>query len=352
METPMNPKVSICMPTYNFARYLPEAIDSVLKQSYEDYEFIIIDDCSRDGSAEVIMNYARQDKRVIAGINAFNVGMVNNWNLCLQKARGEYVKFLFGDDVLSSPDALKKMVSILDARKEIALVASARNVIDEYSNVVKIWAEYRGKIGYRGSKIIRDCLIEQKNKIGEPSVVLFRRNVADRGFDARYRQAVDLEMWFHLLEQGDFAYLEEPLCSFRWHSQQQTNVNVRGEYLVEEAFLLLQSYADRPYVKMPRLIREYMQYVPVYSIWKLYRNDRISRAGAIARIRERYSLAKFISYYPFYKTYKFFARIVNSVSVALHNVFWRRRPWRGPSERVYAPIDTEQVKQAYYEYTR
>jgi glycosyltransferase involved in cell wall biosynthesis/SAM-dependent methyltransferase len=348
----MAPKVSICMPTYNFARYLPEAIESVLKQSYGDYEFLIIDDCSRDGSAEVIMNYARQDKRIIASVNAFNIGMVNNWNLCLQRARGEYIKFLFGDDVLSSPDALKRMVSVLDGHRGIALVASARNVIDEHSNIMKIWTEYRGKIGYRGSKIIRDCLIEQKNKIGEPSVVLFRRKQAGRGFDARYRQAVDLEMWFHLLEQGNFAYLDEPLCSFRWHSRQQTNINVRGESLVEEAFLLLQSYADKPYVKMPRLIREYMQYVPVYSIWKLYKNDRISRAGAIAKIRERYSLSKFISYYPLYKIYKFIARIVNTVSVAASNVFSLRRQWRGPSERAYAPGDTEQVKKAYYEYTR
>ena len=342
------------MPTYNFARYLPEAIESVLKQSYADYEFLIIDDCSQDDSAEVIARYARQDTRIIASINTSNVGMVNNWNLCLQRARGEYIKFLFGDDLLSSDDALKKMVSILDAHKEIALVASARNVIDEQSDIIKIWSEYRRKIGYPGAKIIRDCLIEQKNKIGEPSVVLFRRKQAIRGFDARYRQAVDLEMWFHLLEQGNFAYLDEPLCSFRWHPQQQTNVNVRGTNvsLVEEAFLLLQSYADKPYIKMPLLIREYMQYVPVYSIWKLYKNDRISRAAAIAKIRERYNLSKFVSYYPFYKTYKFIARIVKSVAVAANYLFSMRRQWRGPSERAYEPSEAWQVKKTYYEYTR
>jgi 2-polyprenyl-3-methyl-5-hydroxy-6-metoxy-1,4-benzoquinol methylase len=161
-------------------------------------------------------------------------------------------------------------------------------------------------------------------------------------------------MWFHLLEQGNFAYIDEPLCSFRWHPQQQTNVNVRGANvsLVEEAFLLLQSYADKPYIKMPRLLREYMQYVPVYSIWKLYKNDRISKAGAIAKIRERYNLSKFVSYYPFYKTYKFFARIARSVSVAADNVILMRQQWRGPSGRAYAPDDVEQVKKAYYEYTR
>ncbi len=350
----MTPKVSICMPTYNFAQYLPEAIESVLKQSYGDYEFLIIDDCSHDDSAEVIRKYAQNDRRIIFSINDHNRGMVDNWNLCLESARGEYIKFLFGDDALFSDNALERMVSVLDAHKEVSLVASARYVIDDQSNIIEIWREYRAKVGYPGAKIIRDCLIEQKNKIGEPSAVMFRKKHAGRGFDARYRQAVDLEMWLHILEQGNFAYIDEPLCSFRRHAKQQTNVNIRGANvsLVDESFSLLRQYAKKPYIKLPRLIREYMQYVPVYSIWKLYKNERISRQGALDKIKERYSLSKFVCYYPFFKTYKFFARLLGSVSHAVNSVLSIRREGRDLSESVSSPGNAQQVKKAYYEYTR
>lgn len=107
--------VSVCIPTYNYAGFLPEAIDSVLKQVFTDYEILIIDDCSHDNTKEVVSGYAIRDKRIRFLINPVNGGMVNNWNLCLAEARGEHIKFVFGGDLLSSPGALQKMVSLLDA---------------------------------------------------------------------------------------------------------------------------------------------------------------------------------------------------------------------------------------------
>ncbi len=310
----MSPKLSICMPNYNFARYLPEAIESVLKQSYTDFEFIIVDNCSTDDSAEIVRRYSGKDARILLTTNDRNVGPVNNLNICLQKARGEYVKFLFSDDMLATDNALERMVSILDEHQQVALVASARNVIDDCSNVLKIWSQYKGVIGYPGGKVIRDCLIEQKNNIGEPTAVLFRKRHAERGFDVRYRQAVDLEMWFHILEQGDFAYIDEPLCSFRQHEKQQTRLNANefNMSLINEPFLLLQEYADKPYVHLSKLTREYMKYVPAYGIWKQYKKKKISRRLAIEKIREHYDFAKFVLYYPFFKAYKFTKRSIES----------------------------------------
>ncbi len=143
----MDHKVSICMPNYNFAQYLPEAIESVLRQSYSDFEFVIIDNCSTDNSVEVIQRYAGKDARIKLNVNKQNIGLVNNLNLCLQKARGDYIKFLFSDDLLASENALEQMVTVLDAHEGISLVASARNVIDYQSSILKIWSEYKGKIG-------------------------------------------------------------------------------------------------------------------------------------------------------------------------------------------------------------
>jgi glycosyltransferase involved in cell wall biosynthesis len=303
------PKLSVCMPTYNYARYLPEAIQSVLMQTFTDLELIIIDDCSRDNSAAIIADYARQDRRIVALINDRNIGMVANWNRALATARGEYIKFLFGDDALADRTALEKMVAVLVSDDGLSLVAAARRVVDERSRIVKVLSTYPGGASRRGADIIGDCIVEQQNRIGEPSAVLFRKKHAERGFDPRYRQIVDLEMWFHILEQGNFAYISEPLVSFRTHAEQQTRRNTLNPALLDEPFLLLEEYASKPYLKLEWIAKEYMRYLPVYSAWKLYRkHKRISRQAALDVIKKRYRMARFIVLYPFFKIYKLYLR--------------------------------------------
>ena len=308
----MTPKVTICMPTYNFERYLPEAIESVLAQDFRDYEFLIIDDCSSDTSAAIISGYAKKDTRITAFVNGQNVGMVNNWNLCMQRARGSYIKFLFGDDELVSPGAIARMVQALESDHRVSLVTSARRIIDERSREIKVASAYREHGPVPGTDIITDCLLERLNKIGEPSAVMFRKEQAGRGFDARYRQLVDLEMWFHLLEQGMFVYETEPLVAFRVHSEQQTRQNIQKIHLlIGESFLLLDEYSRKPYINLSRVKRGYMNYLPFYSIWKHYKQHRkLSRQEALEYIRARYSLAKFVLFYPFFKLYKFYRRSI------------------------------------------
>lgn len=306
----MKPNISICMPNYNFAQYVAEAIESVLKQSYTDFEFIIIDNCSTDNSADIIRQYAEKDTRIRFCINDRNIGMVNNLNLCLQRADGNYIKYLLSDDLLASPRALEKMVAVLEADKEIALVATARNMINDRSDIRQVLSEYRGNDLYVGTDIIQDCLLEQKNKIGEPSVVMFRKKDAMRGFDGRYRQAVDLEMWLYLLEQGNFAYIDEPLCSFRSHPNQQTRANIAQGVLADEAFQLLADYANKPYINLSCIKREYMLYVPAYAVWKQYKKKQITLQNAFLKIKKHYSVFKFIIFYPVFKIVKFFKSMV------------------------------------------
>jgi len=138
------------------------------------------------------------------------------------------VKYLFGDDLLCSPQALGRLVALLDADPRIVLAASARRIIDEHSRPVDVWNEFRAARRWAGTAVIGRCLEENYNLIGEPSAVLFRRAAASRGFNPQWRQLVDLEMWLDLLLQGDFAYDPEPLCAFRRHEQQQTVVNRRA----------------------------------------------------------------------------------------------------------------------------
>jgi glycosyltransferase involved in cell wall biosynthesis len=222
---PIRPLVSVLIPTYNYARYLAEAIESVLAQDYPNLEIILSDDASTDASAEIIRRYAARDPRIRARIHGQNLGMVANWNWCLSEARGVYVKYLFGDDRLATPQAVTQLVALLESNPRAVLAASARVLIDHDSQVTGLWNDLRTAGLRDGRRAILDCLFNNRNLIGEPSAVLFRRIPALRGFSPGLRQLVDMEMWFHLLLQGDLAYTPDPLCAFRRHGAQQTVVN-------------------------------------------------------------------------------------------------------------------------------
>jgi len=234
------------MPTYNYASFLPEAIASVLAQDFQDFELLILDDCSTDNTAELVKPFCARDARVRFAVNPANLGMVPNWNQCLKQARGRHIKFLFGDDKLSDPQALTKLLALLQNNPAAMLAASARTILDAQSNVIEI-SRTLPDGRHNGRKIIAACLIENGNLIGEPSAVLFRKTDAERGFDTAYRQLVDTEMWFHLLERGDLVYTREPLCAFRRHAAQQTAVN-NANYSIKEQLMLVSAYGAKPWM--------------------------------------------------------------------------------------------------------
>lgn len=239
------PKISVLIPTYNYARFLPEAIESVLAQEFRDFELLVVDDCSTDDTAAVVKPFCARDPRVRFSVNASNLGMVGNWNYCLELARGEFVKFLFGDDRLCHPQALGKLVALLERNPSATLASSARVILDENSKVVDLWRPLADGC-HNGREIITAYLMANgQNLVGEPSVVLFRKADARRGFDPRYKQIVDVEMWFHLLEKGDLAYTTEPLCAFRCHPVQQTERNTDSGVAWKEHAVFIASQAVR-----------------------------------------------------------------------------------------------------------
>jgi hypothetical protein len=242
------PRVSVLIPTYKYARYLPEAIESVLAQEFTDFELLISDDCSGDGSEKILAEYAARDPRIRADVLPVNHGMVENWNRCLVQARGVYVKYLFGDDKMTRPDALGKMVAMLDANADAALAVCARQIIDEQSKTIAVWSHFGSPGVYAGAGSMHRCLGEG-NLIGEPTAVMFPRELAARGFSVSYRQLVDLEMWLHLLERGPLVYTEEPLCAFRRHPLQQTEANKRSMVDKNEYLRLMLDYGGSPALK-------------------------------------------------------------------------------------------------------
>lgn len=280
------PKVSVCIDSFNYGRFLPEAIESVLKQSFQDFELIIGDDCSSDDSLQIARNYAGKDSRIVIDAAAANRGMIKNRNACLSLARGEYVKWLHADDFLYSRDALSRMVAVLDRNHAVGLAASARQMVNEQSHPGDVWSGFDRERPIAGTTVIRRCLFEQRNLIGGPSAVMFRRALSGRGFDEDFFVMADLEMWFHLLEQGCFAYLREPLCAVRVHPRQQTAKDRSALAPALENRELLRRYLHRNYVQLRRWIWKYLEYDAVRRIVRRSRKLKLADERVNEAVRE------------------------------------------------------------------
>lgn len=300
MEKPP-PKVSICIPVYNSAAYLTAAVESALAQQYDSFEILIVDNCSTDGSAEIAAGFAERSSLVRYVANTANIGMVSNWNRCLELARGQYIKYLFSDDLLSSPHNIERLAGVLDKHQEVSLACSFRSFVDHHGHVIT----ERGftPVGRRvpGHLAIRRCLKTAWNHIGEPSVVMFRKDQAHRGFHSGYRQMVDLEMWFHLLLRGDIWCERESLAAFRQHPGQQTVMNA-GVLHLEETLRLYNAYLHLSGVRLSRLSETVLYYVQCYQVWKKYRNDGFLSRNQAEQIITRYiPIKRFMLLIPVYK---------------------------------------------------
>jgi len=245
------PKISVLIPCFRLARFLPEALDSVLRQDFHDFEVIASDDASADHTYSILQDYAARDPRIRIFHQPGNLGMVANWNFCLRQARGEAVKLMGGDDCLLRSDCLSRQWSSLQ-KPEISVVASGRSIIDETSRPMKILTNLPTGF-FSSGEIIPQILLHQDNLIGEPVCCLFRRADAGRGFSPRYRQNTDIEMWLYLLQKGGLAYDVQPLVAFRTHANQASTANWHSGVALEEHRLLMLEQSLGP--RIPKRIK-------------------------------------------------------------------------------------------------
>lgn len=219
------PLVSVLIPTYNYARFLDEAIQSVLDQTYQHFEIVIVDNNSTDDTAQVVSKYL-SDNRVKYYRNERNLGLVGNWNKCVEYASGEFVKFLMADDKFK-PELLEEFLDIMKRYPKVALVTSNSEMFGARSK-----PRISDFIGLQNGKdMIFRCLNQGSgNLIGEPTTVMIRKKDLDQvgEFKTDYTCLVDLNMWLRLLDCGDAYFIAKNLSYFRVHNNQQsarTNVN-------------------------------------------------------------------------------------------------------------------------------
>jgi len=243
------PTVSVCLPVYNGERFLTEAIESVLNQTYKDFELLIIDDCSSDGSEELINKFLKRDKRIRYLQNPTNIGLFQNYNECIKRAAGTYIKLFAQDDVFHL-SILEKMVEILENKPRVALVSCAKEWISETgelieatnANSLRTLKPFDTDQYLPGEKTILDSFQRFVNWLGEPCAVMFRKKDAGTGFDTRFRQIGDLEYSYRLLQHGDYYFLKDPLCKFRKHIGSTTNKNGRSLHALLDWFVLGSKY--------------------------------------------------------------------------------------------------------------
>ena len=228
----MKALVSVCIPTFNHAQVIGGALRSAIEQSYENLEILVFDNHSDDDTERVVAELADEDSRVRYLRHPRNIGMQRNFNTCIEQATGTYVKFICADDTLE-PDCVKRMMEVMSAHPQVSLVACARQLVDDSLRPAGIERYSRRFVLAEGAAAMRRCFFFG-NLIGEPTAVMFRRADAARGFHEGYRQLVDLEMWFHLLRTGAFAYLPEPLCRIRRHPRQATLKHLESGVVLDD----------------------------------------------------------------------------------------------------------------------
>lgn len=221
------------MPVYNGALFLEDALESVLCQSFEDFELIIVDDHSQDLSREIINHYARQDKRIIKTFNDSNIGLFANYNRCLKQAQGDFIKPFAQDDLLY-PSMIEKSLAVLTNEPKVSLVSCHRRSIDSAGQLLRADDLVSSADAFAcdqvvdGKSVVRKCLFPVVNYIGEPSTVMFRRANIGSGFDEKFHHIGDLEFWLRLLMEGSYYHLSETLCNFRRHEKAATLANAKG----------------------------------------------------------------------------------------------------------------------------
>lgn len=233
------PKVSIIIPNYNHARFLRRRIDTVLGQTLQDFEVILLDDCSTDESRSILSSYAT-DPRITIEFNEANSGNAfKQWNKGVLLARGEYVWIAESDDY-ANEHLLDRLAAVLDAEPHVAFAycrswrVSADDQLDGFSNSYLADLEpHRWLSDYcaDGREECRNYFVLH-NIVGNASAVLFRKAVYKRvgGPDEGLRLCGDWKLWASMALIGDIAYLSEPLNYFRFHDaslrSKSTQVNV------------------------------------------------------------------------------------------------------------------------------
>jgi glycosyltransferase involved in cell wall biosynthesis len=237
VEARNNPNVSIIVPTYNRAHLIGRAIQSVLNQTYQDFELIVVDDGSADNTEEVVKEFQKKDERIIYIRQEKNKGAAAARNTGIKAAKGEYIAFQDSDDEWL-PEKLEKQMKAFDnASSEVGVVYTDMQRINE-DGEIEYW--HSPTVIY-GSLINPKTLDYQVVNIGVQSALIKKECFNGAGlFDEKFPRFIDLELFIRLSKYYHFYHIKEPLVKYYATEGISSNTNA----LIVARKLLLEKYFE------------------------------------------------------------------------------------------------------------
>lgn len=206
------PKVSVILPVYNAEKYLAAAIDSILQQTFTDFELLLINDGSTDSSEQIIQRY--NDPRIVYVRNESNQGLIYSLNKAIDLAKGEYIARMDADDV-ALPERFSEQTTFLDNQKNVGIVATVIDFINETDSKIGNWEL---DVATTSPKAIRntmpfECCIAHPSVMGKTT--LFKKYK----YDPKQSHIEDYDLWLRMLDDGIVIdKIKDPLLLYRTHS--------------------------------------------------------------------------------------------------------------------------------------
>ena len=246
-------KISICLLTYNRAKWLPQTVKTILAQSVRDFELVISDNCSSDETEYICRELERRDGRIRYYRNNVNLGMAGNYQAALERTAGEYIAFLHDND-LFHPDLLAKWAGALDRYPSAAFVFNALEVIDFENRHVRYWFHPYPSLIQPGIILLDEMLTRWGSPVFGMTMVGRKYLDAVGPFDSkRFPNVGDVDMWMRLAGQFDVAYLREPLIRAR---VRESNHFAESWRVREESYQLQHLNICRRYENESHLMRQ------------------------------------------------------------------------------------------------
>lgn len=281
------PKISVVMSVFNGSRFLSKAIKSVLNQSMNDFEFIIIDDGSTDDSLKIIQEFAVKDDRIRVVINKENIGLANSLNKGIDLAVGKYIARMDADDI-TVPDRFEKQMTFLENNPKIFVLGGSLRYLEE-----------DGTLGLVSGYPLSSGLIKWQLFFGNPmahDAVTFRRELFSKHgirYDGNLRTTQDFDLWVKIGSNFQMANLPDVLLYYRQHPdavshnghelQKKNNLEIRKK-LIEETIKMRIAYEVIEATKKPFPVRDTSVALRAITlILILKKKMRISRLDKIDR---------------------------------------------------------------------
>lgn len=243
---------------YNGTRYLEDALNSILNQTYKDFEVIIVDDKSTDESYDIAKSYASNDGRIHVFKNERNLGLVGNWNKCIELAKGEWIKFVFQDDLIADNCLELMMASANDSSKFIVCYRDFlfepdvnQNTIETYKKYPRLSDVFDKNIKVNNILFAKTVLSYPDNFIGEPTSTLIHKTIFEKYgyFNPIFSQLCDIEYWIRVGINEGITIVPHYLAHFRVHSNSTTSFNEKQHNFRNhelEDLILLHEFAFNP----------------------------------------------------------------------------------------------------------